>query len=505
MKAVIFHICMIVLVAADECALHNLDFADGFGMLPEFRSVYELCCTLPADADGDGALSREELRSSYGDDAAKLMRLDRNEDGKIDESELRWDLSVAREIEALFLLGADTDRDGSLSEAELHAAYSESEAKGMMLLDSDRNGVVTVAELFGARRDHELPSDADEDGVLSRGEIDDEVIDVLDLDEDGGVEAHEVVASMREADIDASGLLSKDEVLRAYGRGPAASLVSRVGPNLTPRASTRRMWSVLKGCGTAPCGLDEVLTAAELEDAARAVLVPVYNVTGDITFDDFAAWVQRALSSYVTAAIDHLVDAGALNMARSLVVQQLVVVGLGVQLPRLLETAARERIPQPEPKEMPIVSPFTFRAQVAAYITTLLLIALYIYVEVHRNPPNQKRRLPNPPALDLDRDQGDRLAEHQLLQAYFAGAIGDALKAKLPILKTSHPPLASDIWQQAHDAGYRDARIYALNSTGFADSALVSIAELEAHRRRLAQQPPPRKSQPDDDAAALSS
>ncbi len=78
-----------------------------------------------ADTDGDGALSEEELTARMAERASKgvsrmMERLDANEDGLLQQSELQ-DSRFGDRAERMFA-HADANEDGSVSEEEFEAA-----------------------------------------------------------------------------------------------------------------------------------------------------------------------------------------------------------------------------------------------------------------------------------------------------------------------------------------------------------------------------------------------
>ncbi|KAJ8611671.1 hypothetical protein CTAYLR_007897 [Chrysophaeum taylorii] len=517
----------------------TLDFADGWALLPEFRHVFEIIGELPADTNKDGALSEAELTAHYGESSAKrVMELDTSGDGLVEPREVHEALATRlTEFEDVFrligVLPADLDADGAVSEAEIAAKYGDEAAKRVMLLDANADGRVSLSELHAARGSRELRGDANADGRLSPSELRDwgsEVFDEFDLDKDGDIETHEILR--HEADYRSDGLFGR--FVDAFGSFKY----------LTPRADIRRMWSVLKNlecaCTTldfvevvnTPClvnaALDHLLDAApavaditcrfpdpnatlltadELSATADAVLVRLPDLTGDIVFRDFAAFVQRDVPAEVTGAISHLVDAGAFTMARSLVVQQLVIRGLQRDLPELARDAAHRRYvienQQRTARRYQKKVVYNSVAQWTAYFTVMFLILTYIYVAASSPQPHPRNRAPRSPATNqfasstpqpIFPDAVDALARHQLLRAYVAAALAEnkTTTIKSPIIDLlfrdpplpnldAHVELGDDLFDLAQEAGRRDAP--AIDTPNFLDLATKTIADLDARRR----------------------
>lgn len=439
----------------------SLDFADGMAQLPEFQRVLEIVSRLPADENGDGLLSKQEVLRRYGTEGAeRVMPYDTSGDGSVSLAELHE--GTTEEVAGLLRLVAtfpgDEDGDGALSAAELVAGYG-SEAKALVMpLDNNGDGVVSLAELAGGRRsDHELEFDVDGDGSLSKSEVvrqgwsqaaADEIFQALDADADGRLEAHEVVDALRDRE----------------RTGAAGKFLKRLGSSeyLTPRADLRRFWAILKdlacdcaGSSLQPClhdhalrlELDDnqnvasclfpanstILTAEEFAKAAEAVFVPIADLQGDLAWDDFAAFFQRRVSSRASAAVSQAVEARGYGMARSLVVQQLALTGLGLDFPRLARDAARAQTAaalasqQPPPPEVLYDS----TAQWTAYVTVMICIFTYIYCVANDGPPHSSSRR----YTQLARDRAaaasaaserrralSALAAHQLTRVYFLEA-----------------------------------------------------------------------------------
>ena len=112
-----------------------------------------------ADRDGDGKLSSAEARQAswFVDEVDRFDRVDRDRSGTVTLAEIGE--AIATEVSGWF--GADTDKDGRISETE--AKTQRSLADRLSSADADRNGMVTRDEIerLSQRsyyRDAELPS-----------------------------------------------------------------------------------------------------------------------------------------------------------------------------------------------------------------------------------------------------------------------------------------------------------------------------------------------------------
>ena len=323
----------------------------------------------------------------------------------------------ASEFEEVFLLSGDKDKDRKLSFEELVEVHGREKAEAMMQFDVDKSGHLEEAELrtmalvIGKKTDEEeLPYDEDGDGALSKEELGkhfdaedvDDILWLLDEDDDGRLESHEILGALAAADDDRDGHLDAQEFAKVTERHSILGKFLtkfRKFARLTPRAQVRKFWSVLKdlecvcpeaayaapggddilvgsgadmimteksrrpclvdaqleleldGKDTAPGGLlrckflggnSTILTSTEFQDAAAATLIPITDVFGDMSYSHFKSFIQRQ-PSHITGAIAHLIDAGGLVMARSMLVQQLAVNGMGVTLPHLVKDAAAKR------------------------------------------------------------------------------------------------------------------------------------------------------------------
>ncbi|HEY5314027.1 MAG TPA: EF-hand domain-containing protein [Pirellulales bacterium] len=90
----------------------------------------------PADADGDGQVTRAE----WGRLMQRFSRLDANHDGAIDRAELQADAKTSES--PILLPAADTDGDGQLSRAEWKRL-----AQGFRRFDGNHDGALDLPEL----------------------------------------------------------------------------------------------------------------------------------------------------------------------------------------------------------------------------------------------------------------------------------------------------------------------------------------------------------------------
>jgi Ca2+-binding EF-hand superfamily protein len=129
---------------------------------------------MAADADGDGFVTKDELRAHM--QAKAFDRLDRNNDGVLDASELRR----ARRLKA-----ADTDGDGQVSQAEYQAFLAAQAAKAQA-----RQQLAQSFQAADANNDHAL--DASEWPAGATAAFAD-----VDANNDGSVTPREIGAYMR--------------------------------------------------------------------------------------------------------------------------------------------------------------------------------------------------------------------------------------------------------------------------------------------------------------------
>jgi Ca2+-binding EF-hand superfamily protein len=130
-----------------------------------------------ADADGDGKITKEEFEQARGGHGAaggapgidKLFeRLDTNKDGKLTKDELP-------ERPADRIMKADADGDGAVTKEELQAARDK--MGGQMAdklferFDANKDGKLTRDELPEKLADRIMKADADGDGAVTKEEI----------------------------------------------------------------------------------------------------------------------------------------------------------------------------------------------------------------------------------------------------------------------------------------------------------------------------------------------
>jgi Ca2+-binding EF-hand superfamily protein len=181
------------------------------------------------DADGDGALSVDEM----GISEEVFAKLDANEDGLLDQSELEsglHELGKSRRAERM-IQNRDVDGDGALSVDEMgisEEAFAKLDANEDGLLDQSEleSGLPELGKTIWAERMIQ-DKDADGDGVLSVDEmgIPEETFARLDANEDGLLDQSELESHLPEVnealraqrmmqnmDTDGDGALSVDEM-----------------------------------------------------------------------------------------------------------------------------------------------------------------------------------------------------------------------------------------------------------------------------------------------------
>ncbi len=207
------------------------------------------------DADGSGAIDQEELsaalaaksKGGQGPDATELFSaLDADEDGLVTEAEhesglasMHKDLaqasmltSVSQEMSSLaeeLFAETDADGDGSITEEELAAAVAAKNEEGggsvdaselFAALDADGDGLITAAEhsagLDSLKGNNALSSLKGGAGRASSDSDDEaESYDVADTNEDGVVDAAEMLASLGVTDSGAARKTGLSKVLMA--------------------------------------------------------------------------------------------------------------------------------------------------------------------------------------------------------------------------------------------------------------------------------------------------
>ena len=106
-----------------------------------------------ADANGDGDLTRKELVAKFGEEDAKeiLADLDPNKDGTVTDAEFEKIAMAEMDDEdgddELDLYAVDLDGDGKITKEELKAFIGDDADAALQHLDEDMDGVISMAEL----------------------------------------------------------------------------------------------------------------------------------------------------------------------------------------------------------------------------------------------------------------------------------------------------------------------------------------------------------------------
>ncbi len=195
-----------------------------------------------ADTNGDGNITLEELQAVRPEvDAERFARMDRNEDGVLNEADrpvgMRGrrgpgaDGEQGRRGHGQFMEKADTDGDGGVSLEELQAVRPDATAEMFAERDTNGDGVLNKEDRpeggRGPRGEHGMRGHGPE-GRRGGGEH----MKAADTDGDGGVSFEELKAvrpdtteeKFAERDTNGDGVLNKDD--RPEGgrgkRGPGA-------------------------------------------------------------------------------------------------------------------------------------------------------------------------------------------------------------------------------------------------------------------------------------------
>lgn len=189
------------------------------------------------DLDKDGVISAAEIQQA----AANLAKLDKNQDGKLTEDELRPAGGPPRQgqregeaapnyrtalVEAL--MKYDKDGNGSLSKAEVPERLLGLFAR----TDANTDGIITREELTQAaeKQDDSPAAGGGRGGMMGRGGGGmmmrfDPVLRALDANQDGSITSEEwnaAPAALAKLDKNADGQLTADELrpaLERNGRG----------------------------------------------------------------------------------------------------------------------------------------------------------------------------------------------------------------------------------------------------------------------------------------------
>jgi len=314
----------------------------------EFFAMFGGGFDVVGDADGDGELTTEEIQTQFQDDEKALQvatALDTSRDGALDKDEILAARRVLFKESAPLYTALDAERESYASQFLKLKRRSWQDSKALAIAWTP-DEVSEIMRTF----------DADGDGRVDPLEV----LDKADLFAQGG------------GDDDEPGTKEKDE----------SSVISRFIKSfffgyLTPAADARRMWSVFAWleCDCldveadtenlvtetqAPClrdaDLDRLLTRGEpttcdfpkRENASRLTakeftdiltqgrqrrrfrtVVSVNDTLEDdleddivLTFNEFRTLLELKTPAEIAGAISHLVDAGQVYMARTLLVRE---------------------------------------------------------------------------------------------------------------------------------------------------------------------------------------
>jgi hypothetical protein len=170
--------------------------------------------------NGDGVLSAAEIAAS----PTSLRRLDRDGDGRLDQTELRPPPAPTISDELTnTLMGFDADKDSRLTRAEVPERF-----QGLFeRADGNKDGVLTPAEIRQSAAQQDQSSPAARGGGREgrgRGEfvMPDPLVAALDTDRDNTLSATEIAAAAKALltlDRNSDGQLTSDEMQPAFG-GP---------------------------------------------------------------------------------------------------------------------------------------------------------------------------------------------------------------------------------------------------------------------------------------------
>lgn len=191
-----------------------------------------------ADTDGDGNITLEELQAVKPEvDAERFARMDRNDDGVLNEADRPEDMrgrrgpgadgdrGPGRRGHGQFMEKADTDGDGGVSLEELQAVRPEATAEMFAERDTNGDGVLNRDDRpemsREGRRGKRGPG---AEGRRGGGER----MSALDTNEDGGVSFEEMQAArpdLTQEDFDArdkngDGVINREDGPPARGERP---------------------------------------------------------------------------------------------------------------------------------------------------------------------------------------------------------------------------------------------------------------------------------------------
>jgi Ca2+-binding EF-hand superfamily protein len=215
--------------------------------------------SIALDADGNGVISAEEIRQS----SAALKKLDKNDDGKLTEDELRPNFGPGgpggpggrgerggpggppQEDLTETLMAFDRNGDGKLTKSEVPERMQNLFARA----DANQDGVLTKEELQKLASAQKVPGESvmggrpgegggrggpegfgRREGFQGRGGPEgpggmmrfSPILSALDADQDGVISAQEIEAApaaLKKLDKDGDGKLSQEELRPGFGPG----------------------------------------------------------------------------------------------------------------------------------------------------------------------------------------------------------------------------------------------------------------------------------------------